>query len=198
MSADGVGHRLGLVESTRVVRSDGGVRSIQLVSERLADIVKQRRPTGNLDVQPHLRRHHAAQESSFHRMLPLVLRIAGAEGESPHQLHDVGMCAVDGQQGKTSSSQVERLAFHIHHNAAGQPSHRRGSADGSLQHAIHAAASDLAAYPIETLDANRRLSVQERELHACHRLDGAQVGLRGWHLPWAQVRQRDDKLKPLG
>jgi len=91
--------------------------------------------------------------------------------------------AIEGQQGESSPPQVERLAFHIDHKAAGEPGHRRGSADGSFQHAIDTATSDLAAYPVEALDANGRLSIQERELHAGHRLDGAQSASAGGTCP---------------
>ena len=91
VGADGVGDDLGLAEAARVVGADHGVRAVELVGQRLADVVHQRGAAGQLHVEPQLRGHHPAEERRLDGVLPLVLRVAGAVVEPADQPDDLGV-----------------------------------------------------------------------------------------------------------
>ena len=93
VGADGVGHDLRLAQAARVVGADDGVRAVELVGQRLADVVHQRRPPGQLRIEAQLVGHHAAEEAGLDRVLPLVLGVAGAVVEAADQPDDVGVRA---------------------------------------------------------------------------------------------------------
>jgi hypothetical protein len=64
VGADGVRHHLGLAQAAGVVGADHGVRAVQLVGERLADVVHEGGPAGHLAIEPQLVGHHPAQEAA--------------------------------------------------------------------------------------------------------------------------------------
>ena len=117
--ADGVGDDLALAKATGVVGTDDRVRSVELVGERLADVVQQRRPAGDLDVEAQLGGQHSAKEPRLHTVLPLILRVAGSEVEPADQLDDVGVRAVELQHGKTTLPEIDDLAIHLCGDFAG-------------------------------------------------------------------------------
>ena len=80
-----------LAQAARVVGADDGVRAVELVGQRLADVVHERGAARELEVEPQLLGHHAAQERRLDGVLPLVLGEAGAVVEAAHQVDDLGV-----------------------------------------------------------------------------------------------------------
>jgi hypothetical protein len=58
---DAVNDRLGLVHAAGKVGTDDGVRTLDVVVDRLAEVVEQTRALGELNVDAQLRSHDAGQ-----------------------------------------------------------------------------------------------------------------------------------------
>src|SRR5205823_5263467 len=71
------------------------VRPLDLVGERLADVVKQRRATRLLLVEADLGGHRPADEGRLKRMLEHVLSIAVAVLQHTEELDELGVNAVN-------------------------------------------------------------------------------------------------------
>src|SRR5437773_11177943 len=71
------------------------VRAVVLVREHLADVVQQGAALGELDVVLLLGRHDAGEPGDFLRVLQDVLPVRGAVAHPPHQLHELGVHALD-------------------------------------------------------------------------------------------------------
>src|SRR5438552_9746753 len=84
----------GLAVLPRDLPADDGVGALDLVGERLADVVEERRAPRLLLVEPELGRHRASDERRLDRVHEHVLRIAVAVLEHADQLHELGMDAV--------------------------------------------------------------------------------------------------------
>ena len=73
-------------------------RAFDLVRQRLADVVHQRRAARELLVEAELGGHHAGEEPRLDRVQPLVLRVARAEVERADELDDLGMRLLDAER----------------------------------------------------------------------------------------------------
>ena len=71
------------------------VGAVVLVGEDLADIVQQRAPLGEIDVELQLGGHHAGEIGDFLGMLEDVLAVRGAVLHPPDQFHQLGMHAAN-------------------------------------------------------------------------------------------------------
>src|SRR5256886_291795 len=71
------------------------VRAVVLVREHLADVVQQGAALGELDVELQLGRHDAGEPGDFLGVLQDVLPVRGAVAHPPHQLHELGVHALD-------------------------------------------------------------------------------------------------------
>src|ERR1051326_1662403 len=94
MRGDRVHNLRRLAVSPRQLRADDRVRALDLVVDRLADVVQQRGTPRLLLIQPELRRHVPADERRFDRMKQDVLRVAVAIFETPQQFDQLRMDAV--------------------------------------------------------------------------------------------------------
>ncbi len=98
-----------LAEAARVVGADDGVRSVELVGQRLADVVHERRAARQLEIEPQLVGHHAAQVSRLDGVLPLVLRVAGAVVEPADQLDDLRVRGRDLEHREGAAAEIVQL-----------------------------------------------------------------------------------------
>src|SRR5258706_14372164 len=98
MRADRVRDNLGLAEPARDLGADHRVAAFDLVRERFADVVHQRRAARELLVEAELGRHHAGEKARLDRMQPLVLREARAPVERADQLDDLWMRLLDAER----------------------------------------------------------------------------------------------------
>src|SRR5688500_14135930 len=84
--------------------------------QRFANIVHQRRPSRQLDVEAEFRGHHTAQESGLEGMLPLVLRVTRAVVQPTDELHDVRMRLGNLELLERASAEGNDLAVEIRGN----------------------------------------------------------------------------------
>src|SRR5438132_6057747 len=71
------------------------VRAVVLVREHLADIVQQGAALRELDVELQLGRHDAGEPGDLLRVLQDVLSVRGAVAHPTHELHELGVHALD-------------------------------------------------------------------------------------------------------
>ena len=76
-------------------RADGGVRALDLVVDRLADVVEQAAHLGDLDVGADLGGDDRGQAAGLDDVVEHVLAVAGPELEPAEQLDDLGGQARD-------------------------------------------------------------------------------------------------------
>ena len=79
------------------VDADLDVTALNLVVERLADIMQQTGTAGQLDIDTQLAGHQASQPGHFQRMAQHILAEAGAVLQTANELDQVGMQAVNAQ-----------------------------------------------------------------------------------------------------
>jgi len=78
----GVDDRVALAELAEQVTTEVQVSSLHLPVHRLADVVNQARPLGDLSVGPQLGGHVVCEPGDLHRVLESVLAVGRAELES--------------------------------------------------------------------------------------------------------------------
>src|SRR6266550_3149821 len=71
------------------------VRAVMLVGEDLADVVQQRAPLREGDVQLQLGGHHSGEPGDLLGVLQDVLAVRGAVLHAPDELHQLGIHAAD-------------------------------------------------------------------------------------------------------
>ena len=71
----------------RNVRADFGMRSVDLMSQCLADVVQKTASGGDLDVRPYLPGHHSSESGDLDAVLKNILAIAESVFEPTQQLH---------------------------------------------------------------------------------------------------------------
>ena len=80
-----VGDRLGFAAAARDLAADQGVRALDLVGHRLADVVQQRRSAGRLDRGAQLLGHQRGEMGALDEVVEDVLAIGGAEAKLSEQ-----------------------------------------------------------------------------------------------------------------
>ena len=174
--ADRVRDELGLAEPARDVGADHGVAALDLVGQRLADVVHQRRAARELLVEAELGGHHAGEEARLDRVQPLVLRVARAEVERADQLDDLGMRLLDAERlerllAERADLLVEVLAALVAHSSG---SLRASSiVSGFLIMRCDRAPHELAADAVEAVEPDRILVVVDLQLDAGDLLERA-------------------------
>jgi hypothetical protein len=83
---DRVDHLERQVVALRDLRADRGVRALDLVVDRLADVVEQPAHLRDLDVAPDLGRDDGREMARLDDVVEHVLPVAGAELEPPSSL----------------------------------------------------------------------------------------------------------------
>jgi hypothetical protein len=91
MGADREGDLVLLMETPGKVHPDGGVRTLDVVIHRLADIVKQTRPPRQGFIQSEFRGHHPRQAGDFNGVLEHALPEAGPVAQRPEVAHQFRM-----------------------------------------------------------------------------------------------------------
>ena len=94
---DRVDDRVALLVFSGEINTDLDVRSLDLVVDRLADVVQQTGALCQGGVDTQLARHHAGEICHLDRMVEHVLTVAGAVAQSAQQLDKLGMDVVDTQ-----------------------------------------------------------------------------------------------------
>ena len=81
-----VRHRLGLALPARDAGADGRVGAVDLVADRLAQVVKERGAPGRLDVRAELARDQRGEVGALDEVVEDVLAVARAEAQLAEQL----------------------------------------------------------------------------------------------------------------
>ena len=172
---DGVDHLRRLAVLARDVGADDGVRALDLVGQRLADVVQQRGAARLLLVEAQLGRHGAADEGGFDRVHEHVLGVAVAVLQHAEQLDQLGMHAVDADLedrllAGLAHALLDRFLGLAHHllDAAGVDAAVR---DQALERAL----GDLAPDRVEARHDHRFRRVVDDEVDAGGRLERADV-----------------------
>jgi hypothetical protein len=188
-----------LAEAARVVGADHRVRALDLVGQRLADVVHQRRPPRDLHVEAHLGGHHAAEEGGLDGVLPLVLRVAGAVVEPPDELDDVGVGARDLELGEGAPAELDDLTVEVLADGLDPAPGLLLLGRGPLDQLAEGAAGDLAGDAVAAVDAHLLAGLGELELDPRALLERAQEGAAvGRELLGEAGRQGDVGEQSLG
>src|SRR6185437_1947337 len=109
-----------LPEPLADIGPDQGVRPLDLMVHRLANVVEEPRLLAYIHIGAHLGRHAGAEDRDLHRVVEYVLAVAGPVLQPAHQLHQIGMQAMDaGVKGRP----LARLADRAVHFLAGLGHH---------------------------------------------------------------------------
>ena len=92
---DRVYHRRGKPVALDEVRTDDGVRPLDLVVDRLADVVQEARQLGDPDVGPDLGRHYGRQVGDLFGVVEDLLSVGGAEAEDAEVSDHLRMKALE-------------------------------------------------------------------------------------------------------
>ena len=90
-----VGDRLGLAAAPGDLPADEGMRALDLVGDRLADVVQQRRPARGLDRGAEFVGHQRRELRALDQVVEDVLAVAGAEAQLAEQAQQLRVEAVD-------------------------------------------------------------------------------------------------------
>src|SRR5271168_1444007 len=145
------------------------------MSQRLADIVQQRRAPRLLLVEPELRRHRSAYERRLDRMHQHVLRVAVAVLEHPEQLDQLRMDSVhadfDNRALPRLADRFLDLLLGLAHDFLDTPRMNPAVRDELLQRDPR----DLAANRIVARDNHRFGSVVDNDIDPGGSLDRADI-----------------------
>src|SRR3954447_1158958 len=83
--------RLGLAVAARELAADQGVRALDFVGDRLADVVQQRRAARGLGAGAELLGHHRGEVGALDRVGEHVLPVRGPEAQAPEHLAQLGV-----------------------------------------------------------------------------------------------------------
>ena len=176
MGADRVRDQLALAHATRDVGADHSVGALDLVRERLADIVHERGSPRELLVEPELGRHHSCEVRGLDGMPPLVLRVARAKVERPDELHDLRMRLAHAERLEGALAERPQLLRHVLLRA-GRPClgvlaglvERLGLLDDATERAAH----QLLPHAVLAVEADRVLVVVDEKQDARRALERA-------------------------
>src|SRR3954453_6336729 len=85
-----VRHRLGLAVPARELAADQGMRALDLMRHRLADVVQERRSARGLGAGAELLGHHRSEVGALDRVGEHVLPVRGAEAQAAEKLAQFG------------------------------------------------------------------------------------------------------------
>src|SRR5579875_1337833 len=184
----------------RDLAPDDRMRALDLVGERLADIVEERRPPGLALVEPQLRRHGPRDEGGLDRVHEHVLGVAVAILEHADEPHQLGMDAVDAD---LEHRPLARLADGLVELLLGLADHLldpRGVDAAVGNEPLEREAGQLAPDRVVAGDDDRLRCVVDDEVDPRRRLDGPDIAALPADDPALHVvaRQRDHGDGALG
>ena len=165
----------GLVELARHRRTDGGVRALDLLVDRLADVVQQAGAARQLDVEPELAGHDAGEEADLDRVRQQVLRVRRAELEPADRAHQLGMHLVQAEVEHRLLAGVLTVRLDLVGALGHDLLDARGMDAPVGDEPRQRQLGDLAPQRIEAADDDRLGRVVDDEVDARRRLERADV-----------------------
>ena len=157
------------------VHADVDVRALDLVIERLADVVEQAGAAGHGGIKPQLGGHDAGQEGHLQRMVEHVLAVAGAVTQTPQQLDQLGMDAVHAGFDDGALAFLLDGGVHLAARLLDRLFNARGVDAAVRNQALQRNARHLAAHRLEAGERDGLRCIVDDEIDAGERFDGADV-----------------------
>ena len=172
---DRVRDRLVLAVAAHELAADQGVRALDLVRDRLADVVQQGGAARGLHRRAQLLGHHRGELRGLDQVVEDVLAVAGAELELAEHLRQLGVEAVDlglehGALALLGDDEVD-LALRL---LVGLLAQRRVDAPVGDQ-LLERQARDLAPHAVEAREHDRGRRLVDDQVDAGEALEGADV-----------------------
>ena len=199
---DRVHHVVGLAVLAGDLRADQRVAALDLVGERLADVVQHRAPLEQQRVHPQLAGHDAGDVRALDQVRQDVLAVGGAVAEPAEQGDQLGVHVGDAElgHGVLAGPLAEQLDLGLAAVVGLLDPLRVDPA--VLDEALQGEAGDLAAHRVETGEQHRLRRVVDDQVDAGYRLEGADVPALAaddpaLHLVAGQVHHGDHGLAGL-
>ena len=199
MRLDGVNDRRGFLVLFGKVYADLDMAALDLVVDRLANVMQQACAARLNRVETQLARHHAGDVRDLDRVLKNILAVARAVAQAAEDLDQLGVDAVDaGLEGSAFALALDDLLD----LAAGLFDHFLNACrmDASVHDQLFERQTrDLAAYRVERGQGNRLRRVVDDEVYAGQRLERADIAAlaaddAALHLIVGQRNDRDGRL----
>ena len=197
---DAVDDRLREAVALQQLAADDGVRSLDLVVDRLADVVEQAGALHRLLVVAGLRGEHAGDLRDLDRMSEDVLAERRAEVEPSEVLHEIGMERADADLVDRGLTRFLHRLVDLCARAADGLLDARGMDAAVDEQPLEGALRDLAADRVEARDHDGLGGVVDDHVDAGERLEGANVATFAADDATLHVvaRERDRRHRVLG